>query len=376
MRYVSLDALRGLAALTVVTHHCVLAGLIRVPPGFWTAATRYTPLHLFVSGRPPVILFFVLSGFALAVSLEKAPIDYGRFALRRMCRIYLPYSAMILISALISWSAPPLLLSPTSITGDPWIGQTWNAPADAALIANHLLMPLAGVDLTLDRSAWSLVHEARISLVFPALFLMASRSRSITCAAALLLSVAGWHWAGCAGADCLPYNGVGTASSFGATAYFIAFFVAGILLAQLRDRAALVLPTLPPLAVVGLWAVAIYGMIIPFKYNVTPDVPVGMAAMLLIVLTLGTPRVQSWLACPALLWLGRVSFSLYLVHIVVLAALIRWVGGGGRPILLVAVLAGSLAAADLLYRAVERPCLRLGQFVAAWPRRTSPVPIA
>ena len=93
MRYASLDALRGIASLMVLTHHCVLAGLVPVPPGFWTGLSRYTPLHLFVSGRPPVILFFVLSGFVLAISLNRPGTGYAAFAVRRLCRIYLPYAA-------------------------------------------------------------------------------------------------------------------------------------------------------------------------------------------------------------------------------------------------------------------------------------------
>lgn len=96
MRYPALDALRGVASFMVLTHHCVLAGLIPISPGWGLVLSRYTPLHLLVNGRAPVILFFVLSGFVLSLSLEGARFFYAQFAARRLCRIYLPFAAVIL----------------------------------------------------------------------------------------------------------------------------------------------------------------------------------------------------------------------------------------------------------------------------------------
>src|SRR5689334_4310261 len=129
MRYASLDAVRGIASFMVLTHHCVLAGLLTIPAGGWTFASRYMPLHLFLSGRAPVILFFVLSGFVLAVSVERSETGYAAFAVRRLCRIYLPYAAVVLLSAAAYWASPAPPIPPGS-----WAAQTWSEPAGPGLV--------------------------------------------------------------------------------------------------------------------------------------------------------------------------------------------------------------------------------------------------
>ncbi|MBV8399218.1 MAG: acyltransferase [Acetobacteraceae bacterium] len=364
MRYTSLDAVRGIASFMVLTHHCFLAGLLPIPAGFWTSVSRYTPLHLFLSGRPAVILFFVLSGFVLAVSIEKSEPGYAAFAVRRLCRIYLPYAFVVLLSAAAYWSSPEPPLPSQS-----WAAQTWSEPADPGLVLGHLLMPFAGANLTLDRSAWSLIHEIRISLAIPLLSLAVARMPWISIGAALALAIAGWRWTGCSDLACLPYNGADTDVSFGATAYFVIFFLLGILLARQRERVAAWLRRGSRLCAGTLWATALYGMIVPFKFNKLPDAPIALSALLLLGLTLGSPRIGGVLEKPVLQWLGRISFSLYLIHSVVLAGILRW-GWGQEPRLLLAATIGlSLASADLLYRFVERPSLRFGHRAAAWLAR-------
>ncbi len=351
----------------VLTHHCVLAGLIPISPGWGLVLSRYTPLHLFVNGRAPVILFFVLSGFVLSLSLEGARSFYAQFAARRLCRIYLPFAAVILISAILCWVSPSI----PALAGS-WAGRTWSEDASGGLVLRHLLMPVMGVDLTLDRPGWSLVHEIRISLLFPLLWLAVRRAPRAALAGSFAVSLAGWRWSGCSDLGCLPFNGVDTGSSFGATAYFVPFFVLGILLARQREA---VLASLGRRSVPGravLWTLAVYGMIVPFKFNLLPDVAVGLSAALLLALTLASPAAQRVLGAWPLLWLGRVSFSLYLVHVIVLAAVIRW-GFGEPPVaLLIGTVVGSLAAADVLYRTVERPCIRLGSRLAGWLASFSP----
>jgi peptidoglycan/LPS O-acetylase OafA/YrhL len=81
----SLDALRGVAALAVVIGHALPMGLPQVPPVVAVAL-----------GRVSVIAFFVLSGFVLSLPyFDGRPLPYPAFVVRRLCRIYLPYAAVM-----------------------------------------------------------------------------------------------------------------------------------------------------------------------------------------------------------------------------------------------------------------------------------------
>jgi peptidoglycan/LPS O-acetylase OafA/YrhL len=73
--------------------------------------------------------------------------------------------------------------------------------------------------------------------------------------------------------------------------------------------------------------------------------------------------VRRVLANRALLFVGLISYSLFLYHVAVLEQVERWDLPAGTPI----ALAGSLAVAALSYYVVERPALRLKRLVPATP---------
>jgi peptidoglycan/LPS O-acetylase OafA/YrhL len=315
-----------------------------------------------VNGRAPVILFFVLSGFVLAVSLEGRALGPGaslRFACRRLCRIYLPYAGMVLIAACASSATASLA---PALKG--WAARLWSEQASVGLVVRHLMMPVAGVDLTLDRVAWSLVHEIRISVVFP-LLLLASRSSLALVLGSLMLFMCGHRWSGCSTLGCLPYNGADTAASLWASVYFVPFFALGLLLARHRSAVSAAAAWAGPVGLAFAWIVAVAGLIAPFKFELLPDSQVGVAATLLLALVLNGGRPARLLGWAPFRWLGRVSFSLYLCHLVVLALVLRLGAGSDRATMLAASVLFSLLAAECVYRLAEAPCVRLGRWLAA-----------
>lgn len=97
MRFTVVDALRGIAALSVVLHHSVDGGhisslLVVLPPAVSS---------ILRSGYLGVAVFFVLSGFVIAHSLSDLHMtmgNLGRFALRRSLRLDPPYWAAIALT--------------------------------------------------------------------------------------------------------------------------------------------------------------------------------------------------------------------------------------------------------------------------------------
>ena len=105
-RLISIDALRGIAALSVVFFHVHLFVYPQNIPvtSLWLKVIQF-PLNFGLFGRTGVILFFVLSGFCIHLRWAKQKvkgneqsIDFLQFWKRRMWRLYPTYSVVLIFS--------------------------------------------------------------------------------------------------------------------------------------------------------------------------------------------------------------------------------------------------------------------------------------
>jgi peptidoglycan/LPS O-acetylase OafA/YrhL len=375
VRVSELDSVRGLAALVVVLHHLwqtvlpdqntfPLAGYAAAAGPLMTAAfwISVSPARLLFCGHAAVGLFFVLSGFALTKALQSPrQRDYRVFLLRRFFRIYPPFALTILLAAALSW-----MIHPQAIPGRDWIDAYWTTPVTGSLVLGHLAMiESSGYYNSLNSAMWTLVHELRISLVFPLIAVLAFtrpwRVLAASVAVFALLSIT--HLTSAAGAlihtDLLRE----IAMSVIQTLRYVMFFVLGILMATQTEAIGALLRRYRRFRI-HLWVAAAVLLAVPYTKGYT-EICYAAGAFILLNLSLHSDRARAALRHPALQWLGKVSYSLYLVHLVVLLGTVYLLHDVlPMGVILLLALPGSLLAAELFNRAVELPSSEIGKWLA------------
>lgn len=360
-RIVALDSLRGVAAVSVVVYHCLLVwpDLFETlggggVPFFRTgqdpvvvALLTTTPPSLLWSGREAVLLFFVLSGFVLAQGFLRGMPPYLPFMARRACRLLLPCAAVTLPVALLV-----ALLDPEPGPGwSAWTLFHWGEPVTPRLVAAHAL--LLEQPYGLNSPLWSLHHEWRVSLLFPLLVLLARLGRGAALAVGLGAAAAGAVEGRLLGTDWLS------------TLVYVPHFMLGVLLAREGPGLPARIAALAPRWRHGLWLLCY--LLLTYRWlapgpALALDLVNGAGAALLIALILSSPRAQRLLCARPLVWLGDVSFSLYLVHVPVILAALHlapdglptWTALAGAALL-------SFPVAWAVFHLAERPSIRLGR---------------
>lgn len=370
-----LDSLRGVAALVVVFNHFHLAWLDAGAPA-WLTRFRIDPvLWLLVDGHASVMLFFLLSGFVLMLPyLQGRRQGYARFAARRILRIYPTFLAALAfaVAACALFSGKPSI--------GHIIGHNWPSMPDLDSVVRHATLLLPIDIFRYDNPVWSLVHEARISLVFPLLALLALRlSLSSTLSVAVLCSLV------------TPYalhfeGGLPAALHMTAWSYSLRYcgiFLVGAALARRRHAAVAMVERLPRAGRAALFcaALALYLYPLPgWRLLERGDLCCALAAGVLLTFALrngGT--VTRLLRFRPVLFLGRISYSLYLVHLPVLMILCAVLPHRlPFPALLPLYLASAVLVATLLHHIVELPSIawskRLGALrLSSWPWRSAPL---
>jgi peptidoglycan/LPS O-acetylase OafA/YrhL len=344
----ALDGLRGMAALSVV-----VAKLWADLPSAWHAVAPvdwavYPPLRFLLNDRGAVILFFILSGYVLTLSLVRPGVavldQFAPFLMRRLCRIWLPYAVVLCASAVIGLSlhyygrSEPAEWQPLYWQDVPQFTPLWRQ-----LTLRYTIPPL-------NPPGWSLVTELLVSAVFPLLLVGVRRWPVGLCLLALAGNLARQP------EDVQAFR-------------FVVFFLAGSLLALHRTRiVAAVRPVLArwrlPTVVASLFGL---GMAPEHWYS---ELCMAAGALAIMILALGPGRTTGFLLLPWVQTLGRVSYSLYLTHTVVVHAVAAWLTPAWP--LWVALLASIPAiwlATWATYVLLERPSTRLGQMVAGAMRR-------
>jgi len=360
VRYTQLDSLRGLAACAVVLCHAgnVLPGVYDRPSEMWWLTM--TPLSMLRAGHAAVIFFFVLSGFVLALPFLNGPIPYPAFVARRVCRIWIPYAtAMVVAVCCAMWLYPNPVPALSA-----WANSPLGAPS-TELMLDHLLLVGVFPNGTYNPVIWSLVHEMRISLVFPLLILVLRLGpwwRVL--GAAVMLSIASLA------VERLPiWSGP---TDVPITLHYAGLFALGMLLARDMPQLRAFYARLSFRSKTCLWLLALvcYGhqaWIFPYsRFQHIPlyrDGLVAVGVTLFIIFALSPSRFSAWLERKPLVFLGKVSYSMYLYHAIILLSLVHTFFGK-IPLGLLWIATGllTLGVAALAYHVIEVPSIWLGKF--------------
>lgn len=352
-RLVALDGMRALAALVVVFTHATGA----IAKSSWDALALYrSPLAPLLNATGAVHLFYVLSGYCLTASALRGSDarDVAQFYLRRIARIHGPYVA----AALLAWLASAWLY-PAPVPGvSRWMREHLTVRLPVGELLADLRFP--GLVGGLLPQGWTLEVEMIFSLLMPFMVWVASRSHW----AVLAVGSLGVLWI-----QNLPLE----------TLRYAIDFAAGIAIFLERDRLSAVFARLPAILAGGL---ALAGflllsapawMLLETRNLRAATLLFASGATLLVAGAVHVVSLRRFLAWRPVAFLGRVSYSIYLLHFTVLALstplLREGVGLAGGAAFVAWVALVSCALAPLSYRAVELPCIRLGNAACRWVAR-------
>lgn len=351
-RFDELDSLRGLAATMVVLNHFFLA---TNSTGHGEDFVR-TLVDPFQNGPAAVTLFFLLSGFVLSLPVWRGePQSYSVFILRRICRIYVPYLFGLTLSVLGA-----SIFSSHKMPGlSEWFYKTWTGPINWALVLKHILFIGPRYNAREFNTAfWTLIIEMRVSIILP-FFLLLMRRLSfrgmwLICAVTLIIGYASEPRFG---------TGLTALQIMGCTS----FFIAGAIIA----RAVLSQPSYVGRVFsrrsVALLSVAtfLFASHLQSSLRLSGYFAGGLCAaggLATICVALYNRDFRSFLNTRALQFMGKVSYSLYLLHATILYVMFHLFFGLLPKTIIFLLYAGvSFLLAAISYKLVERPSMELGR---------------
>jgi peptidoglycan/LPS O-acetylase OafA/YrhL len=312
-----LDGIRGIAALTVVAFHAIST---RAPGGF------------------AVLMFFILSGLLITWLLlterhKTGGVDLRAFYLRRALRLLPPLFVLLVWEGVVRF--PP---------------STGGRILAAALYYANYYGTIYGPEWALSHT-WSLAIEEHFYLIWPAIFRRSTdRDRLLKglMAAAVLSALYRLDFGYAFSAE---YVGLATESN---AAGILAGCALAIWVWQSHEKVPRFLFH-PWLAVVSLLIVVALAQTerqIMLLWGFVAAIP-----CLAVILLQAVAYEWRFLENPVARFLGRISYSIYLWHIVAVTAarylrLTGWLPYG-------AAILGAVGIATLSHFAIERPALRL-----------------
>ncbi|WP_416985062.1 acyltransferase family protein [Streptomyces sp. T028] len=343
-----LDGLRGLAALYVVLFHCWLYTF----PGYPNSSAPGW-LDGLMFGRLAVVFFLVLSGFSLAISPARQGWRSGGVASylrRRAWRILPPYWAALVMSLIISSFVVP--------------ASHFGPPTGESIVVYGLVAQDIFTAPTPNGAFWSIGVEAELYLLFPLLLFVRRRFSAAVLVACVTLPVVA---RGLMAPDASPVEGANQLTPHLAPVFVAGMIGAGIVVASDRVRRLpwgwfAVLAAMPVLAL-GV----VRGSVWTVNHYFWVDIAIA-PAMTMLIAAVATGRsavLTRILTSRPLQGLGGFSYSLYLIHLPLVMAVIRRVAphfvSSGLPTFwftLIVALPVSLLGAWLFAQLFEMPFKR------------------
>jgi peptidoglycan/LPS O-acetylase OafA/YrhL len=364
-----LDSARGLAAIFVVWGHFIFQYGMQDKYGI----VAFTPLRFFYNAIPSVSFFFVLSGMVLSYKYfsKNLAINYKEYIIARFFRIYPAFIAVLLLSFLIQHFLYKQIIStpPMAEGRDFWA----TAVGIKNLIEEGILFSRLDGSSELVSQRWSLIVEIQISLLVPVMILITQRSIYWLLAFVCCIIIF-FH-------EAFP------------AVYFLHFGL-GILIALENKEIAAKWLTLSFIKKILLFITGAllynYRYMVPhWQHELIPNESLsvitnnefiikiceGIGATIILITLVGSLSFQKILNHRYLTFIGKISYSIYLCHFIVLFTITPYCihllnNAGISNMLLVLFIALTvttgfvIALSTILYYVAEKPFIKYGKIVA------------
>jgi peptidoglycan/LPS O-acetylase OafA/YrhL len=360
-----LEALRGFAALCVAVGHSMIWLTMGPEGAIWSKpvweihgvqANIARILIIFFNGAAAVDTFFVLSGFVLARSLAASRLDfdsYGRFVLKRLFRIVPAFWFSLLVVLLyLTFLYPGYSTMPGATT---WFDNWYKEPLSlSSVVQNAMLM-----SSSLNPNAWTLGIELIASLLLPVvMWCLGVRHAGRSIAVLAVTLVIAWIYRD---------------SRSGLGHYFYMFVLGAIVSQQPSVQNGSIASKTFVCGCMALIIIANSCFALDHPLGADILIVAGATGVIWSASAASTTRVLSILDSQWARFLGRISYSFYLLHFIIIygvgnfllhvlssETILRW------PLVVMVVgcilsVVLTIPFAKLAHIYVERPFMLLGQ---------------
>lgn len=358
-RIKALDSLRGLASITVVIAHA--CGILIKGHTY----DEYTPLYLFRAAHESVIFFFLLSGYVLTYQIYKQNyFNYKKFIIQRLFRIYIPYIVTIIFIF--------ILYSYINNIKNPQRQLSFMTTDTYEAIINHIVLIGNFNTNDYDNVIWSLVHELRVALIFPVLlYIISFKWRNVLfffLVSSLLVGT---------GVIFNINKSEGYNNSYLYTLHYFSFFIMGGYIVKynkyLTDWFLELNPKTKRIILIITLLIFNYSrmiFLIPHKFKFfeisilgefIADWFTAISAVFFIISAIHIKNQRNWLLHPVLLTFGKLSYSLYLVHLPIMLTFFTLYPNSNKGIVMLTSVISVIGFAFILNKYVEKPSAILGK---------------
>jgi len=336
-RLTFIDGTRGIAALCVLASHLLEE---------FVPESKSWSRNSFNLGEVGVVAFFLVSGFVIPLSLERSRSVAG-FAVGRIFRIYPLYLAALVASFALAWvGIKPFAEHVGSNQPRFWL--------------THLLMvqEYAGESgLNIVEGSWTLLLEMVWYVGIALLFLLGLNRRTRLLAFLAAAGVAALAAASLVLDRRLPMGRICLLQSCLVGMIFFRAYQQ-----EMKIREALLWLAINMVATsLAIWTAFGHFQHKEFAFScVAPSWLAGYGLFFGLFFVRESRLAKSWL----LDYIGEISYSVYLLHPLVLYSLSAWLGASWQAFLL--TLAISLPAAHFSYHWIEKPAIQVGKQILSW----------
>ncbi len=355
-RYGTLDGVRGILATGVFVHHTfAIYGYFTTGVWQWSASPVFNQL-----GQTTVALFFMITGFLFTLKALKPRVDWQQLYLSRLLRLVPLYAVVVSVIFAVVFYASDWVLQES----------IWEIVKEYAIWLTFVCF--GRPDVNAYPMTWTLIANVNWSLKYEVLFYLfavpaihvlgrwVAVRYALGLALSLLAAVLAFRW----------YRG-----GEGGISLYTAQFLGGVIVAYAfsLERYRTWFSSKPLRVVAGMAALSLFAL--QYAYSAWAIV----ANVLMFAALVGGVSLWGLLNTRRAIWLGDISYGLYLLHGLVLWLVLNalqklgvlqhldvWQYG--------AIMLGAagmiVGLASLSYRFLEKPAMQY-----ATPRRAAPRPV-